>query len=110
MEYEDMMHERAQEAMQKQWSRQEWTPSPALSTKTREGTSVTKFVGQKYNPKKTELIENGWDHDHCLFCSQSICSCGGENCDPVGFTDGNQWVCESCHKRIIVDGENPTST
>lgn len=104
-----MMRERAQEARQKQWSLQQWTPSPALSTKTSEGTSVAKYVGQKYDPKKTKLVEDGWDHDHCLFCMQSICSCGGENCQSEGFTDGDQWICGSCHEAIIVNGQDPTT-
>lgn len=101
------MLERAQDARQRRWSLQKWASSPALSTKTSDGTYVTKFVGQKYDPKKTKLIENGWDHDHCLFCQQSICSCGGENCDPEGFTDGEAWICKPCHEMIIVKGEDP---
>ena len=109
MKYEDMMIERARKARQKEWSLQQWKPSPALTTKTREGTRVIKFVGQKYDPKKSKLIEDGWDHDHCLFCSQSICNCGCKNCEPEGYTDGNQWICVSCHKKIIVKGQYPTS-
>ena len=103
-----MMRELAQESRQKRWFLQQWTPSPALSTKTIEGTSVTKYVGQKYNPKKTKLIEGGWDHDHCLFCWQSVCNCGGEDCVPQGYTDGNDWICPSCHEKVILKGEDPT--
>ena len=108
MEYEDMMLERAQQARQKQWAIAEWKPAPGLATKTSEGTSVTKFVGQKYDPKKSKVVEDGWDHDHCLFCTQSICNCGGKDCEPEGFTDGDQWTCKSCHEKIIVKGLDPT--
>ena len=99
---------RAQEARKATWSLQQWAPSPALSTKTGEGTSVSKFVGQKFDPERSTLIEDGWDHDHCLFCAQSICNCGGESCVPEGFTDGTRWMCSSCHGNVIVNGEDPT--
>ena len=107
---ESMFALRARESRSKDWSLREWAPSPGLSTKTTEGTSVTKFVGQKYDPKKSKVIQDGWDHDHCLFCTQSICNCGGENCQPEGFTDGDQWICESCHEKIIVKRLDPTTT
>jgi hypothetical protein len=109
MEHEKMMRTRAQEARQKEWSLQQWKPSAALVDKSSESGIITKYAGQKYDPKNQELVKNGWSHDHCLFCWQSICNCGGENCQPQGYTDGEDWICKSCHKKIIVEGKDPTT-
>ena len=83
-------------------------PGPALLGKGPQGMS-TKYTGQDYDPEEYDLVEDGWDHDHCLFCWQSICDCGSENCTCTGFTDGDEWICESCHQMVIVEKKDPTT-
>ena len=109
MKYEDMLRENAKEARRRNWVLKQWIPYPALRTIRYGRPFLTKFTGQKYNPKKAEVIENGWDHEHCWFCDQSICNCGSENCVPEGYTDGDQWICCSCYQKIIVNGKDPNS-
>ncbi len=106
MEYEEHMRTLARDSRQKEWSKRKWTPSPALVGKGPQG-MATKYKGQQYDPEQYELVHDGWDHDHCLFCWQSICDCGGENCTSIGFTDGDDWICESCHQRVIVEKKDP---
>ena len=107
MEWEEHLRTLASDAKRKRWALQTWRPSPALVQKTEEGRRATKFTGQKYDPAKWELVQNGWDHDHCLFCSQSICNCGSKNCDPEGFTDGKDWVCKMCHEKYLKETTGP---
>ena len=109
MQYEEMVRMRAQDAPQKEWSLQQWKRSPALCTKTGEDTRIIKYMGQKYDTKKIELVENGWNHDHCFFCWQSMCNCGGKSCQPEGYTDGDEWICKSCHQKIVVEEKSPTT-
>jgi hypothetical protein len=107
MKYKDMMRKKAQEARQKHWSIAAWKPSPGLATRTSDGISVARYVGQKYDPSKSQVIEDGWDHDHCLFCWRPICDWGDRDCEPEGFTDGKLWMCKFCYERVIVHGEDP---
>ena len=101
MNYEDEMRNLAEEVRNNKWVKKKWNPSPALLCK--KSKVITKYSGQKYDSNKFELIENGWDHDHCLFCWQCICDSGSKNCKYNGFTDGEYWICETCHQKVIVE-------
>ena len=107
MNWDEHMRTMAVEAREKTWTLQNWKAGPALFPKNKKDPSA-KFIGQAYDNTKYELIEDGWDHEHCPFCSQSICDCGSENCDAQGFTDGTGWICRACHEKVIVQGKDTT--
>jgi len=50
------------------------------------------FTWQTYTPYK-----EGWEHDHCEFCSQKFCN-NIESCLTEGYSaeDGYRWVCKQC--------------
>lgn len=50
---------------------------------------------------KTEVVEGGWDHEHCAICGQTISpfELGNE----YGYQDqDDSWVCLSCYEQYIV--------
>ena len=107
MDWEEHMRTLAVEARSKAWRREAWKPGPVLSPKDKNAPSI-KYIGQPYDSSRYDLIEDGWDHEHCPFCAQSLCDCGSENCQAEGFTDGRDWICRDCHEKVIVRGINPT--
>ena len=81
------------------WTLQLWTTRPALIDK--KGGSSRPFVGQKYDPNYFDLVDNGWTHDHCEICFQTISDIKDYG-DLEGFTNyNNEWVCKSCFDLFI---------
>jgi hypothetical protein len=84
-------------ARNQQWKKQKWVARAALVSKG----STSDYVGQKYNPEHTKLVEDGWTHDHCEICWWSI----HETEEPehgVGYTtNGHKWVCTECYTHFI---------
>jgi len=107
MEWDEHLRTLATECRQKEWRHEKWRPSPALVEK-KQGGMAKKYDGHAYDSGRFDLVEDGWDHDHCMLCNQTISDCGGENCSPEGFTDGYNWLCGACHQRTIVNKEDPT--
>jgi hypothetical protein len=46
-----------------------------------------------------KIIQNGWDHEHCFLCWATISTATGD-CN-AGYTDGNDWVCDTCFAKYI---------
>jgi hypothetical protein len=81
------------------WTQKVWKATPALIDKT--GSSPRQYVGQKFDPKYFDLVEDGWTHDHCEICSQTISDKEG-----YGDTDGYEaedgdWLCKDCFNLFI---------
>jgi hypothetical protein len=84
-------------AREQTWKKKKWIARAALISNGRS----TEYVGQKYDPKYTKLVENGWTHDHCEICWWTLWE--SENPDEgEGYTtDGHHWVCKECYKQFI---------
>jgi len=81
------------------WRYKQWLPSPALIDKS--GGSSQQYVGQKFDSKYFDLIEDGWTHDHCEICFATI-----SNKPDYGGSDGyvaenSDWVCRECFALFI---------
>ncbi|GAH08333.1 unnamed protein product, partial [marine sediment metagenome] len=71
------------------WTRKKWKKVPALVSK--DGKGLKKYYGQKYDPKYFDLVEDGWDHDHCEICMWPISENEGYD---IGYFDGDSdWIC-----------------
>jgi hypothetical protein len=46
-----------------------------------------------------QIVEGGWDHEHCYFCKSKIGRGGARH----GYRSkaDNDWLCESCYKKFI---------
>jgi hypothetical protein len=45
-----------------------------------------------------EIIEDGWDHEHCRIYGEKI----GHGGDPIGyFSAPNTWVCQTCFSSFV---------
>jgi hypothetical protein len=45
-----------------------------------------------------EIIQNGWDHEHCEIYGETI----GRGGDPIGyFSAPNTWVCQKCFSSFV---------
>lgn len=94
--YEDL-REAVESAKTANWMLREWKPRPALISKGH----VSDYHGQRFDPSKTQLVEDGWSHDHCEICWWSLY----KSDDPAhgqGYTtDGHIWICSECHGLFI---------
>ena len=81
------------------WTYKRWAPSPALVDKS--GGSSRQYVGQNFDPKYFDVIEDGWTHDHCEICFTTISDKDGYG-DTDGYkTNNNEWVCKDCYNLFI---------
>lgn len=84
------------------WQPKRWTPQPALIEI--NGGSSQLYHGQKYDPQYFNLVDDGWTHDHCLICFQTISNNSDQNEQVVseGYTDQfNNWICHNCYSNFI---------
>jgi hypothetical protein len=81
------------------WTLKPWSASAALFA--RDGSASSKFHGQAFDPDEYDLIEEGWSHDHCPFCSVTICDAGDPGYVSEAYTNGYDWVCPSCHAKHL---------
>jgi hypothetical protein len=47
----------------------------------------------------SNVIEGGWDHEHCELCWTTISPFPGDS--PTGYTDGDRWLCAPCYTQYI---------
>ncbi len=111
----------------REWQRQEFEQEDAVEFRTRDGRrwfrrlqdgdQVTDGVwvtgrrplaapgGKPYADDdfvSIELVSGGWDHEHCALCWRIIGAEQGE--EPFGYTDGHDWLCETCHQQFVASG------
>ena len=81
------------------WTYKIWKPTPALIDKS--GGSSSQYMGQNFDPKYFDLVEDGWTHDHCEICFQTISNKEGYG-DMDGYEANNgDWVCKDCYSLFI---------
>lgn len=100
---EKHIREHTQYLRRQQWSLKKWKPSPSLR---RQDGYENKYYGQEFDSSQFELIENGWDHDHCEFCFTTIDAHPREGVETEGYTDGIHWICSECYRKYIVEGKD----
>lgn len=84
---------------QQSWKCQRWQASAALVHK--KGGSASLCIGQKFDPDKIDLVEDGWTHDHCAICWHTLFD-GEKEEENTGWTDGKRnWLCLECHEKLI---------
>ena len=85
------------------WAWEKWRRMPALVAK--DGSRITFYAGQEYDPTQFDLVLDGWGHDHCELCFKTITDFirqGGRA--PVvdeGYTNGSDWVCCECFLKYL---------
>jgi hypothetical protein len=58
------------------------------------------YHGEPYDPEQFELIEGGWDHEHCDVCWARIQD--GDSYWPNEDEDvGQVGLCEACYPRVM---------
>jgi hypothetical protein len=85
------------------WDFRKWFARPALFDKT--GGNVHLYVGQKFDPKNFDLVQEGWSHDHCLICFKNISDVKDDQTDDSGYFHNGEWICEACFKSLKMDIE-----
>ena len=80
------------------WERREFEPSDALRYPTSTGGSmVTRSSADA--PTGGEVIQGGWDHEHCEICWETISLPD----QPVGyFSPPETWICDQCHTNYVI--------
>lgn len=84
-------------AQDQHWTKRKWIARAALISKG----STSDYVGQKYNPEHTKLVDDGWNHDHCEICWWSLHEDGSSEHGEGYTTDGHKWVCTECFTQFI---------
>jgi len=78
---------------------QDYKPRPALIDKS--GGVSRPYVGQKFDPKYIDLIQDGWTHDHCEICHTKISADENDKSFTSGYFNDGIWVCIRCYELII---------
>lgn len=84
---------------QLKWTYKIWKPTPALIDKS--GGSSRQYLGQQFDPKCFDLIEDGWTHDHCEICFTTISNKAGYGETEGYVTENDDWICEECYSLFI---------
>ena len=81
------------------WNRETWKPTAALVHK--KGGTVSQYRGQKFDPDKIDLVEDGWTHDHCEICWWTLHESDDAD-DGVGYrNETNGWICTECFDHFV---------
>jgi hypothetical protein len=81
------------------WTYRAWKPTPALIDKSNG--SSRQYVGQTFDPKYFDLVNDGWTHDHCEICAQTISDKNGYGDNEGYVSENGDWLCNGCHKLFI---------
>jgi len=103
--YYQELRDYAEECRSKEWQLKVWAKQPALVNKSK--TELRKYVGQKYDSKQFNLVNDAWDHDHCQFCWASIRDCDCGECIKEAFEYKGRWICPNCFEHLIKNAEDP---
>ncbi len=93
----DDINESVEWAREQKWHKQKWLTRKALVSKR----CISDYKGQKFNSKYTELVENGWSHDHCEICWWTLCESDIPDEGEGYTTDGHRWICTECYNQFI---------
>lgn len=78
-------------------------PRGALVKKGSASAQIMLYTGQSYDLAAFDLLKGGWKHDYCGVCFHPIYPEDRPK-QSLGYTNGQQWVCERCYALIITPG------
>ena len=84
------------------WDKREFEPRDAARFRTRDGVVMARKLEPDEASPEAEVVPGGWDHEHCRLCWERISQY--EDDPHVGYTDGNDWICEACYERFVASG------
>lgn len=102
--YEDMRNT-IKKYQSQEWLLKEWKKRPALFDKS--GKYIKRYSGEEFDSKIYDLIENGWDHEHCEFCWITICDDNHQEHVHQAYESDGNWICPDCYQHLILDHEDP---
>ena len=83
------------------WRKEEFRTSNAVEF-IKDGHRVRRKQEGDEHPEGAKIVPEGWEHEHCRLCWETISPFGGD--ERTGYTDGSEWVCESCFEKYIASG------
>ena len=97
------IQDQVQWALTRDWTFKKWFPQPALIHKS--GGTISRYTGQKFDPAKIDLIQEGWSHDHCEICFWTL-HLTDDSESGSGYFDGyTGWLCSECFSKFIQKAE-----
>jgi len=80
------------------WQRERFEPRDSIRIAAGQGGWARMRVPGEQPPKDGDVVLGGWDHEHCLICSQKI----GSHGDEYGYRDQHDgWACEPCYGAYV---------
>ena len=86
----------------RQWHKQTFAPKDMITIKLKDGGVIGRAIEEGDDTTQNNIIKDGWDHEHCGLCWETISSY--QECQSVAYTDGKDWLCQSCYNRYILSG------
>jgi len=77
------------------WKSNRFRPSAAKHYESDEGARMRRATDGEQAQPGTNFIEGGWDHEHCLLCSESL------NDGDDGYESRGDWLCSPCFERFV---------
>jgi len=87
--------------LQREWMLQDFAPGPAIRTRGEHGWWMRSLDPGEAVPEEAELLEAGWDHEHCAMCWAKIGT--QEGAQQQGWVSEPHWLCPACHERYVID-------
>src|SRR5205807_1248261 len=82
------------------WRQARFEPSDMLLIRRAgEGSIGRQLLQGEGADANSEVIKNGWDHEHCALCWVTI-SVNPED-QHEGYTDGKDWICVACFQQYV---------
>ena len=92
--------ESAQELRNSEWELKKYKFGKSLNDK--NGGTSRLYVGQNFDSKKIDLIDNDWTHDHCEICQTTITEGdSASDFETEGYNSDFDWVCKNCYSIFI---------
>ncbi len=88
------------------WRKSKFASSDGLAFRIADGGTMVrkKLEGEKIPPGGF-VVPGGWWHEHCRLCWEKITDIADiKGFRDYGYTDGKDWLCESCYEKYIVSG------
>lgn len=84
------------------WVRMTFENQDMIAFKLEGGGTIGRKLVEGEEIKGGNIIQGGWDHEHCELCFVTISAAKGFQHD--GFKDGSEWLCQACYEKYILSG------
>lgn len=87
------------------WRRARFAPRDAISHRyPGKSNAFRKRIGKERPARSETVIPDGWDHEHCYLCFETISAQPDEVNE--GWTDSKAWLCSDCYHKYIESKNN----